>query len=123
MLTSWLVDRHFKTLLLEGKQSPPGTLHDNSCGSGSSSPTPDESQAVLNPVLRCHTISRLSLAVLSPVDTLFTAVQNVVFHTQLSLRKKNQSSSPTRDTTIRTATMKKMTVAILLGNGSKKEAR
>ncbi|KAH8641072.1 hypothetical protein IG631_04013 [Alternaria alternata] len=83
MLTSWLVDRHFKTLLLEGKQSPPGTLHDNSCGSGSSSPTPDESQAVLNPVLRCHTISRLSLAVLSPVDTLFTAVQNVVFHTQL----------------------------------------
>ena len=42
---------------------------------------------------------------------------------QPSLRKKNQSSSPMRATTIRTATMKKMTIAILLGNGSKKEAR
>ena len=39
------------------------------------------------------------------------------------LRKKKQSSSPTRVTTVSTATMKKMTIAILLGNGSKKEAR
>ena len=40
------------------------------------------------------------------------------------MRKKNQSSSPTRAKTIRTATKKKKrTIAILLGNGSKKEAR
>jgi hypothetical protein len=43
--------------------------------------------------------------------------------TQLSLRKKIQSSSPTKATTIRTATKKKTTVAILQRNGSKKEAR
>jgi uncharacterized Zn finger protein len=42
---------------------------------------------------------------------------------QLSLRKKNQSSSPTRATTIRTATKKKRSIAILLGYSSKKEAR
>ena len=38
---------------------------------------------------------------------------------QLSLRKKNQSSSPTRAKTIRTATKKKRTITILLGYGSK----
>ena len=42
---------------------------------------------------------------------------------QLSLRKKNQSSSHMRAKTIRTATKKKRTITILLGNGSKKEAR
>ena len=42
---------------------------------------------------------------------------------QLSLRKKNQSSSPTRAATITTATKKKRTIAILIRNGSKKEAR
>ena len=42
---------------------------------------------------------------------------------QLSLRKKNQSSSPTRAATIRTATKKKRTITILLGYGSKKAAR
>src|SRR5215211_1700755 len=40
---------------------------------------------------------------------------------QPSLRKKKQSSSPTRVTTVSTATMKKMTIAILLRNGSKKK--
>ena len=44
-------------------------------------------------------------------------------YAQLPLRKKNQSSSPTRAATIRTATKKKRTITILLGNGSKKEAR
>ena len=44
-------------------------------------------------------------------------------YAQLPLRKKNQSSSPTRATTIRTATKKKTAIAILLGNGSKNEAR
>ena len=42
---------------------------------------------------------------------------------QLSLRKKNQSSTPTRAKTIRTATKKKRTITMLLGNGTKKEAR
>jgi hypothetical protein len=36
---------------------------------------------------------------------------------------KNQNRSPMRATTIRTATKKKMTIAILLGYGGKKEAR
>jgi len=42
---------------------------------------------------------------------------------QPSLRKKSKSSSPTRDTTVSTATMKKRSIAILLGNGSKNEGR
>jgi hypothetical protein len=42
---------------------------------------------------------------------------------QLSVRKKSQSSSPMGATTIRIATRKKTTVVILLGNGSKNEAR
>jgi len=43
---------------------------------------------------------------------------------QLSLRKKNQSSSPMRAATITTATKKKKrAIAILLGNATKKEAR
>ena len=42
---------------------------------------------------------------------------------QLSLRKKNQSSSPTRAATITTATKKKRTITMLLGYGTKKEAQ
>jgi hypothetical protein len=48
---------------------------------------------------------------------------NAYLYAQLSLRKKNQSSSPGRAATIRTAIKKKRTITILLGYGSKTEAR
>ena len=52
------------------------------------------------------------------------SLPNAYRGSHLSQRKKNQTSSPVRAKTISIATTKKMkSVAILLGNGSKKEAR